>query len=60
MNQYRALIAREEDGRMVVHRRFTLRANTIDAAAEIAKKHIDLLTEVLVHIKLKDDGKKRH
>lgn len=60
MNQYRALIAREEDGRMVVHRRFTLRANTIDAAAEIAKRHIDPSTEVLVHIKLKDDGEKRH
>lgn len=59
MNQYRALIAREENGRMVVHRRFTLRANTIDAAAEIAKKHIDPSTEVLVHIKLKDE-EKRH
>jgi hypothetical protein len=54
------LIAREEDGRMVVHRRFTLRANTIDAAAEIAKKHIDPSTEVLVHIKLKSDEEKRH
>jgi hypothetical protein len=60
MNQYRALIAREEDGRMVVCRRFTLTANTIDAAAEIAKKHIDPSTEVLVHIKLKSDEEKRH
>jgi hypothetical protein len=60
MNQYRALIAREEDGRMVVHRRFTLRANTIDDAAKIAKEHIDPSVEVPVHIKLKSDEEKRH
>ena len=60
MNQYRALIAREENGRMVVCRRFNLRANTIDAAAEIVQENIDSSTEVLVHIKLKDDGKERH
>ena len=54
VKEYRAKIAREEDGRMVVHRRFTLRAHTIDGAAAIAKSHIDPITEVLVHIKLKE------
>lgn len=60
MKEYRAKIAREEDGRMVVHRKFTLRAHTIDGAAAIAKSHIDPQTEVLVHIKLKEpNGEKR-
>ena len=60
MKEYRAKIAREEDGRMVVHRKFTLRAHTIDAAAKIAERHIDPQTEVLVHIKLKEpNGEKR-
>ena len=58
MKEYRAKIAREENGRMVVHRRFTLHAHTIDGAAKIAKSHIDPVTEVLVHIKLKDHGEK--
>lgn len=58
MKEYRAKIAREEDGCMVVHRKFTLLAHTIDAAAKIAKCHIDPQTEVLVHIKLKDHGEK--
>lgn len=55
MKEYRAKIAREEDGRMVVHRTFTLLAHTIDAAAVIAKNHIDPTTEVLVHIRLKHE-----
>lgn len=61
MKEYRAKIAKEEDGRMVVHRRFTLRAHTIDAAAKIAERHIDPVTEVLVHIKLKEpNGEERN
>ena len=61
MKEYRAKIAREEDGRMVVHRKFTLRAHTIDAAAKIAERHIDPVTEVLVHIKLKEpNGEERN
>lgn len=55
MKEYQAKIAREEDGRMVVHRRLTLRAHTIDAAAVIANNHIDPATEVLVHIRLKHE-----